>query len=153
MKIVCIGDSLTYGYGVPRRDTWINILNQQGQLEYINKGVNGDTTFGILNRFYQDVLAENPQLVIIMGGANDFIQDCSLKSVIKNLRTMMDISCANGIIPILGTGFQINPQLISKEWLDWGNFQEVAVNVRSLREWVLTLDQVSGEYIDFYGAF
>ena len=25
MKLVCLGDSLTYGYGVPRKDCWVSL--------------------------------------------------------------------------------------------------------------------------------
>ena len=29
MKLVCLGDSLTYGYGVPRRDCWVSLCAER----------------------------------------------------------------------------------------------------------------------------
>ena len=43
MKIVCLGDSLTYGYGVPRKDGWVSLAAQATGHTLVNKGVSGDT--------------------------------------------------------------------------------------------------------------
>lgn len=56
MKIVCLGDSLTYGFGVSRSNSWTNIVNEETRLEIVNKGINGDTTSGMLARFNEDVV-------------------------------------------------------------------------------------------------
>ena len=45
MKIVCLGDSLTYGFGVSRSNSWTNIVNKETRLEIVNKGINGDKKF------------------------------------------------------------------------------------------------------------
>lgn len=54
MKIVCLGDSLTYGYGVPRKDGWVSLAAQATGHTLVNKGVSGDTTGGMLARFARD---------------------------------------------------------------------------------------------------
>ena len=89
MKIVCLGDSLTYGYGVPRKDTWISLLNKRGTDNYINKGINGDTSGGMLARFNSDVVEEKPKMVFIMGGINDFILGSGLESVKTNIMAIV----------------------------------------------------------------
>lgn len=48
MKIVCLGDSTTYGYMVNRNQVWTSILNTKfnnSNIQFINKGINGDTIF------------------------------------------------------------------------------------------------------------
>ena len=46
-KIVCLGDSLTFGnIGY----SYIDFLNKQSCDKYINKGKNGDTLIGLYNR-------------------------------------------------------------------------------------------------------
>ena len=60
MKIICIGDSLTEGYGVGRPENWVTLLNERSENDIINKGISGDTTGGMLARFQKDVkLAAN----------------------------------------------------------------------------------------------
>ena len=67
MKIVCLGDSLTYGYGVPRKDGWVSLAAQATGHTLVNRGVSGDTTGGMLARFARDVLAQRPRRVLLMG--------------------------------------------------------------------------------------
>lgn len=67
MKIVCLGDSLTYGYGVPRRDCWVSLAAEATGHTLVNRGINGDTTGGMLARFGRDVLSEQPDRVLLMG--------------------------------------------------------------------------------------
>ena len=43
MKIVCLGDSLTYGYGVPRKDGWVSLAARATGHTLVNRGVSGDT--------------------------------------------------------------------------------------------------------------
>ncbi|MDM0585184.1 SGNH/GDSL hydrolase family protein [Clostridium perfringens] len=52
MNIICIGDSLTFGYGVGQENSWVSLLNDEKN-KFINKGVNGDTSTGILSRIYE----------------------------------------------------------------------------------------------------
>ena len=49
MDILCIGDSLTYGYGVGRPHTWCAIASQLTGWNFINLGANGATTGEMLD--------------------------------------------------------------------------------------------------------
>lgn len=88
-KMICIGDSLTYGLGVPVGDSWVELLNRESSCDVINKGINGDTSGGMLARLHRDVLEHQPDLVFLMGGANDFIMGCGLGVVRANLMAMV----------------------------------------------------------------
>ena len=41
MDILCLGDSLTYGYGVPREESWCALASRLTGHRFLNHGVNG----------------------------------------------------------------------------------------------------------------
>lgn len=89
MKIVCIGDSITYGYNVDYNQSWIHPARQKTGYEIINCGINGDTSGGMLARFYDDVITEKPDYVHIMGGVNDIICINNADIVKPNIMAMI----------------------------------------------------------------
>lgn len=108
MRIVCLGDSLTYGYGVPRRDVWVTLC-ASGETECINKGVNGDTTGGMLARFDADVLAYRPDAALLMGGANDRFYSGSFGAAKANMLAMAHRCYAEKITPLVGIPLPLCP--------------------------------------------
>ena len=69
---VLFGDSLTYGYGVYKKDALACLLEQRfPELNIINSGVDGDTTREALLRIERDVLSFNPYITTILFGTND----------------------------------------------------------------------------------
>ena len=87
-KLVCLGDSLTEGYGIETQHRWSDLLKKEFSFEIINRGISGDTTAGMLARFQNDVIAHQPTHVIIMGGTNDLWQGLSDEQILSNIRTM-----------------------------------------------------------------
>jgi acyl-CoA thioesterase I len=78
--IVCLGDSLTEGYGasepskVDKSNSYPAFLQKKVKVNIINAGISGDTSGGGLARADKDVLSYDPQLVIISLGANNFLR-------------------------------------------------------------------------------
>lgn len=71
-NLVMLGDSLTYGYGVYKKDSVAVLLqNRFKEFNIINSGVNGDTTREAIVRLKKDVLDYNPDIVTILFGSND----------------------------------------------------------------------------------
>ena len=101
-KIVCTGDSLTEGYGLPQIKRWSNLLEEDLGAEFINSGISGDSTAGMLARFHPMVIAHNPTHVIIMGGTNDLASNLSQELILSNIITMARQARHFGIIPIIG---------------------------------------------------
>ena len=56
-KIICFGDSLTYGTGASRGMDYPSQLSKMISRPVINAGVSGDTTARALQRLERDVLA------------------------------------------------------------------------------------------------
>ncbi|EDM29274.1 putative O-antigen related protein [Lentisphaera araneosa HTCC2155] len=81
IRVACVGDSITFGYGIKDRDK-MSYPAQLGkrlgnQYEVRNFGVNGHTLLNkgnapyIKSNAYRDALAFEPQIVIIKLGTND----------------------------------------------------------------------------------
>ena len=50
-NIVCLGDSLTEAYIINNKDCWVELLQAKLPQNFINSGISGDTTAGMLSRF------------------------------------------------------------------------------------------------------
>ncbi len=99
-KIVCMGDSLTEGYGIRPQSAWTSLLGQH--FEIINSGISGDTTAGMLSRFHPMVIDHHPSHVIIMGGTNDCSFNLPVDVIISNIMAMTKLARHHDIISIIG---------------------------------------------------
>ncbi|WP_371380601.1 GDSL-type esterase/lipase family protein [Sporomusa aerivorans] len=102
MKIVTIGDSITYGFPYTPAQSWVHITGRELGIPFINQGINGDTTTGMLRRFKQDVINLAPSHVIIMGGTNDAFARVDETIVINNIRQMTEQAINNRVVPLIG---------------------------------------------------
>lgn len=89
IRIVFFGDSLTFGYGVSKQNSWVNKLAHELSCHTLNKARNGETTTSMLSRYYTDVLIPNPKKIFIMGGSNDLLLGRSVESIIDNIEIMI----------------------------------------------------------------
>ncbi|MDD4171842.1 MAG: SGNH/GDSL hydrolase family protein [Syntrophomonas sp.] len=103
LKVVCLGDSITWGFPFGPEYSWVRMLDDALEGEFINQGINGNTTSDMLRRFDRAVLKYNPSHVIIMGGINDIMWRESFDRITLNLKTMAEKAGAEGIKVILGT--------------------------------------------------
>ena len=101
-KIVCIGDSLTEAAELDRNDTWPILLEKALNLKIINKGIGGDTSSGLLGRFYPDVVPHEPDIVIILCGTNDLWWDLDVNLIQANIFAMACQAQFHNISPIVG---------------------------------------------------
>lgn len=100
-KIAAIGDSITYGYPYTPAESWLYLAAKRLTIKYSNMGINGDTTEGMLSRFFE-VLDYKPTHVIIMGGTNDAYRGAMPQAVMSNIAAMTEVALANNIRPIIG---------------------------------------------------
>jgi len=99
ITLVCLGDSLTAGYGaakpseVDKSKSYPAYLQKKtGINTVINAGVSGDTTAQALARVDSDVLSHKPDIVIILLGANDFFDflHIPVSTTQSNLQTIIN---------------------------------------------------------------
>ncbi|MGE5627184.1 MAG: GDSL-type esterase/lipase family protein [Solirubrobacterales bacterium] len=154
MKIICIGDSLTTGFGVFKEQRWTNILMENYKLDIVNKGVNGDTTTGIMLRFYQDVIALNPTHASIMAGCNDFLSHRTLENVVSNVEEIIMDAENSSIIPILCTEIPIIKDMAIRKWSFDCDYDYAIENISNYRNWILKYTTENNILcIDFYKLF
>lgn len=75
-RIVCFGDSVTFGWNIEYRNSYPALLKElltreYREVEVINSGIAGDTIVDAYNRMESDVLIFEPHVVIINSGLND----------------------------------------------------------------------------------
>jgi lysophospholipase L1-like esterase len=151
MKIVCIGDSLTYGYGVDPFDSWVSVVRRGTGLDIINKGINGDTTEGMLYRFDMDVISKNPDRVFVMGGSNDLIMNIEPSLVESNITAMCRLSVDKSIEPIIGIPPNVDIGNVREDWANYSDFSMVAERLAKYRQRLLRYSRISGvKHLDFY---
>lgn len=139
--IVCIGDSITYGYPYGPEISWTEMLARASGHKVINRGINGNTTSDMLERMKRHVLDLNPDYVIIMGGHNDIVWRESIDRIIWNLEQMA-IMAENQKIKVV-----------------WGlpvpfDEPEFERRLERVRQWIRNYARQKGQpVIDFYSAF
>ncbi len=101
-NIVCLGDSITYGFPYGPEMSWVGRGAKKLGVKMINKGINGDTTRQMLRRFERDVSASAPAYVIIMGGTNDAFIGVTPEEIQDNVVDMAAKAFDDGICPVIG---------------------------------------------------
>ena len=116
-RILCLGDSLTYGFGLPRGLVWTALCAAQTGAELLGWGVNGNTTGGMLAVLPDLLVREHPDAVLLMGGTNDIAYGGDLAGARANMGAMAHLIIAGGGLPLIG----IPPGLrrpIRREWAE-----------------------------------
>lgn len=102
MKLLCIGDSLTFGYEIESSKRWTNLLAEELSVEVLNFGINGDTTTGMLSRFNTIISEHLPTHIIIFGGTNDLWFGLKDELIVSNIFAMCRQAKHNNMVPIVG---------------------------------------------------
>lgn len=146
MNLLCIGDSVTYGYDVAPQNRWTYILANRTGMQVCNEGLCGDTTAGMLQRLLSmNLMAYDA--VFVMGGSNDILQDVPLKGIETNMQQITDA----------GKPLFVGISLLTKEesaFFGWQRLEDVKRHndvLQAYRQWLLTQCQASGAVpIDFH---
>lgn len=93
-RVVFMGDSITalwhLGRSFPGRG-------------YLDRGISGQTSGQILDRFTQDVLDLSPRAVVLLAGSNDLRLDLPTAQTEADLARMVELAQGRGIAVVLGT--------------------------------------------------
>ena len=100
--LICLGDSLIEASDLNGPSTWPSRVARRLKINVINSGIGGDTTGGLLGRFYPEVVQQDADTVLIMGGTNDLWWDLDLKLIRANIFTMVCQATHHDIIPLVG---------------------------------------------------
>jgi acyl-CoA thioesterase I len=103
--IVCVGNSLTEGYGVPEEAAYPVLLEKRLEKEgypfkVINAGVSGETSSGTLSRI-EWIKTLKPDIVILEIGANDGLRGVDPRLTKENVTAIVKALKKERIIVIL----------------------------------------------------
>jgi lysophospholipase L1-like esterase len=143
-RVVFMGDSITDGWG---RNVKVPFFPGK---PYINRGISGQTTAQMLLRFYPDVVALKPKVVVFLAGTNDIagnLGPVTMDSIENNLAAMADIARANGIKVVMGSVMPVcdyhRPQTA----------QRPPEKINALNRWIKeTAARNHYVYLDYYSA-
>lgn len=102
MRILFLGDSLTYGFAMPREQAWPALCAGQAGAEVVNRAVNGNTTGGMLAVLSRELSVHSPDVVFLMGGTNDILYGGDLAGAKANMGGMVHLTAASGAVPLIG---------------------------------------------------
>ena len=101
-KIICFGDSLTYGTGASMGKDYPSQLSKMISRPVINAGRPGDTTASALQRLEKDVLSYSPDIVLITLGGNDLKNGVATDTAFNNLNMIVNLIHNQGTRVIVG---------------------------------------------------
>lgn len=134
MKVVCIGDSLTYGYGIDQKQSWFESVKTYYNVEFINVGIPGNTSVEMKARFEADVISKNPTHVLIMGGSNDVMLQWAVEDTINHLCDMANCAKQHGVIPIMMAPPPVNGSIKDKTWFVDVEYNEANKQLEALAD-------------------
>lgn len=102
MKIITLGDSLTYGFPYTMKESWVYLVSKELNINMANRGVNGAYTEEMRARVQYDIAALQPTHMTIMGGTNDAFMGFPASTVGENLAQVVSCCLEHNVVPILG---------------------------------------------------
>ena len=123
MELICLGDSLTYGYGVRSAQRWSTLVGQGLQCEVTNLGICGDTTGGMLVRLNTEImpklrnriLGQRP-FVLLMGGVNDIFYSGTDTGARANMGAMLQELLTAAARCVLLSPLAVSFDTLTPEW-------------------------------------
>ncbi len=114
-RVLCLGDSLTEGYGVAKEAAWPalvqNELRAKGykDVELINAGISGSTSASAVSRLKWHLKGKDKaQIVLLELGANDGLRGLDLKALRANVTAAVRLAKSSGM-KVLLAGMLIPP--------------------------------------------
>jgi lysophospholipase L1-like esterase len=142
-RVVFMGDSITEGW---------KIEGPNGSFPgkpYINRGISGQTTPQMLDRFRQDVIDLHPKVVVILAGTNDIAGNTgpmTLEETEGNLASMAELAAAHKIRVVLCS---VTPAFD----FPWKPGLTPAPKVLALNAWIKAYAEEHGHvYVDYHTA-
>jgi len=136
VKIVCFGDSLTFGYNVSHKEKWHVITEKKTGIRMQNSGINGDTIDGMLARIQQQVFAAKPDGVILMGGYNDIFFNRSWERAVQNMKIMVDQFRDQNLLVFVAIPPPILLPVAVKEGGEAIDFEKSSVMIEAYCQWL-----------------
>lgn len=111
--VLVFGDSLSAGYGLPREQGWVSLLERKlrdESLDYkvVNASISGETTAGGRARIATALKTHRPAVVILALGGNDGLRGQGLDAMRANLEAII-AACRAAKSTVLLVGMRLPP--------------------------------------------
>lgn len=111
--VLAFGDSLTYGTGASRDQSYPSTLGQLLNCTVINAGIPGEVSSDGRRRLPQLLEKHRPDLLILCHGGNDLIRRLGTAQLAVNLREMVETARAAGadviMVGVPAPGLSVQP--------------------------------------------
>ena len=110
--VVAFGDSITFGTGAAPSESYPSVLEKRIGMRVVNAGVPGEVTAEGRVRLVSVLDQNNPVLMLLCLGGNDFLRHQDEVKTIENLRAMISLAQSRGVsvvlisVPRLGLGLE-----------------------------------------------
>ena len=151
MKLICLGDSLTYGFGVRHSKCWPSLVAQSTGWDVSNCGLNGDTTGGMLSRFNSMSFKIDPSTVVfLMGGANDIFYCGNTDVARASMGALIQQAMATGALVVVGIPMNIGRGFYPEDWSRAVDFAGARQLMEEYRGWLKRFcEAFKVKYVDF----
>ncbi len=99
--ILAFGDSLTFGNGANRSESYPAVLQEMTGHRVINAGVPGEITASGKTRLPGLLDKHHPALLVLCHGGNDLLRKLDTRQTISNIETMINAASKRGIATVL----------------------------------------------------
>jgi len=99
--LLCLGDSLTFGFGATAGAGYPQQLQQLTGYVTQNAGINGDTSDGALARLPALLQQNTPGLVLVSIGGNDFLRSLPLAGTRAALKSIVQTAAASAQVVLI----------------------------------------------------
>ena len=132
-KILCLGDSLTFGYGTKARFCWTRLVAGRTGLTLTNRGLCGDTLAGMLQRLPAG-LALKPDACLLIGGTNDLFEG---RAPDRSAVAAIISACRDaGVRPLLGTPTPMDWSALAPQWAALVDMQSTPALLEDYVQWL-----------------
>lgn len=100
-RVLAFGNSLTYGTGAPRAQSYPTQLARRIDRTVVNAGIPGETSAQGLMRLEQVLAAQPYDLMILTHGGNDILRNMDMESLKENLSGMIEMAREQGVEVVL----------------------------------------------------
>jgi acyl-CoA thioesterase-1 len=112
LVVVCLGDSLTEGYGLAPEQAYPHLLERKlresgRDVRVVNAGISGSTSASAVARLRWQLKSE-PDVVVIALGGNDGLRGVDVEATEANLSEAIALAKANGVRVLLA-GMKLPP--------------------------------------------
>ncbi len=118
--MIFFGDSIVAGYGAVNGRNWIDIAMEG--MEYKNLGVNGSTSYDVLENIDYYVSLDSKDFFLIVGGNDILMGDC-VSHLLSNLKSIRDKFIENNKRLFFGIPITMDENAVENGWIHSVFFQ------------------------------